>query len=93
MTTDDADLRLDGNAVAGLLAEVFRLEMTLAHAVCAGCGQTGPVAELLRYGHEMGAILRCATCDTAVIRVARTGARHWLDLRGASALRIDGAAP
>ena len=48
MAMDDADRRLDGNAVAGLLAEVFRLEMTLAHAVCAGCGQTGPVAELLR---------------------------------------------
>ena len=90
MTTDDADLRLDGNAVAGLLAEVFRLEMTLAHAVCAGCGQTDPVAELLRYGHEMGAILRCSVCDTPVIRLARTRRAHWLDLRGAVSLRMPG---
>ena len=87
---DDADLRLDGNAVAGLLAEVFRSEMTLAHAVCAGCGRTGPVAELLRYGHEMGAILRCPGCDTPVIRLARTRRAHWLDLRGALCLRITG---
>ena len=90
MTTDDADRRLDGNAVAGLLAEVFRSEMTLAHAVCAGCGRTGPVAELLRYGHEMGAILRCPGCDTPVIRLARTRRAHWLDLRGAVSLRITG---
>ncbi|MDP9362738.1 MAG: DUF6510 family protein [Chloroflexota bacterium] len=88
---DDADRRLDGNAAGGLLAEVFRVEMTAAYAFCAGCGAGAPVGELMRYGHEMGAILRCPGCDTAVIRVARTGDRHWLDLRGASALRIDGA--
>ena len=90
MPIDDADLRLDGNAAAGLLAEVFRREMTLAHAVCAGCGLSGPVAELLRYGHEMGAILRCPGCDTPVIRLARTRSAHWLDLRGALSLRITG---
>ena len=89
MTTDDSDLRFDGNA-AGLLAEVFRLEMTVAHAACAGCGQTGPAGELLRYGHEMGAILRCSVCDTPVIRLARTRRAHWLDLQGAVSLRITG---
>ena len=91
MAIDDADRHLDGNAAGGLLAEVFRAEMTAAFAVCASCDARAPVGELMRYGHEMGVILRCPTCDTAVIRVARTGARHWLDLRGASALRIDGA--
>ena len=84
MTMEDADLRLDGNAAAGLLAEVFRTEMTT-------CGTIAAVAELMRYGHEMGAILRCATCDTAVIRVAMTRGRHWLDLRGARVLRLDAA--
>ena len=88
MTADDADLRLDGNAAAGSLAEVFRLEMTTAVAVCDGCGRTGPAAELMRYGHEMGAILRCPACDTPVIRLARTRRAHWLDLRGAVSLRI-----
>ena len=87
---EDADLRLDGNAAGGLLAEIFRVEMTISVVTCAGCGQSAPVAELMRYGHEMGAILRCAGCDTAVIRVARTRDRHWLDLRGARTLRFDG---
>ena len=35
---DETDLRLDGNAVAGLLAEVFALEATTALVRCAGCG-------------------------------------------------------
>ena len=85
----DRDRHLDGNAAGGLLGEVFRAETTTALVVCAGCGTRGPVAELMRYGHEMGVILRCASCDTAVVRVARTRDRLWLDLRGATSLRLD----
>ena len=85
------DRHLDGNAAGGLLAEVFRAEMTTTLVICAGCGARGPVAELMRYGHEMGTILRCAGCDTAVVRVTRTRDRLWLDLRGAGALRLDAA--
>ena len=86
---DDADRRLDGNAAAGLLAEVFRFEMTTAFTACAGCGALAPVGALMVYRHEMGTILRCPGCDTAIIRLARTRGRYWLDLRGAHVLRID----
>lgn len=91
MTLEDVDLRLDGNAAAGLLAEVFRTEMTTAEVTCNGCGTVAVVAELMHYGHGMGAILRCVRCDAAVIRVVRTGRRHWLDLRGARTLQLDAA--
>jgi len=63
--------------------------MTTAAIACAGCGAAAPLAELMRYGHEMGTILRCAVCDTAVLRLARTPGHHWLDLRGALNLRFD----
>ena len=86
---DETDLRLDGNAAAGLLTEIFRFEMTAVVATCAGCGAVGPVGTLVAYGEPMGAILRCPGCDTAVIRAARTGGRAWLDLRGAGLLRLD----
>ena len=33
-------LMLDGNAVAGLLQEVFGTEMTTTLETCAGCGAT-----------------------------------------------------
>ena len=88
MVKDDADRHLDGNAAGGLLAEVFRVEMTTGETACAGCGAAAPVGELLCYGLEMGAILRCAKCDTAVLRVTSTRGRHWLDLRGARVLRL-----
>lgn len=36
------ELMLDGNAIAGLLQEVFAVEMTTAIGTCAGCGAAGP---------------------------------------------------
>lgn len=88
MIGSDTVRRLDGNAAGGLLAEAFCVEMTTAVVVCAGCGAESVVAELLRYGHAMGAVLRCSACDTAVVRIARTGGRLWLDLRGAVSLHV-----
>jgi Family of unknown function (DUF6510) len=86
---DDTDLRLDGNHAAGLLGEVFALEATAAWTRCDGCGAGSQVGALLAYGHEMGAVLRCPACDTAVVRVSDAGGRRWLDLRGATYLRFD----
>ena len=88
MVPDELDRHLDGNAAGGLLAEVFRFEMSAAHVTCAGCGVVAAVGALMRYGHEMGAILRCPRCDTPVLRLARTRSEYWLDLRGAVSLRI-----
>jgi hypothetical protein len=85
---DDSDLRLDGNAAAGLLAEVFSFDITTAEAVCNGCGLTEPVGALAAYDLEMGAILRCPACGSALIRISRLNSGFWLDLRGMSVLRI-----
>jgi hypothetical protein len=40
---------LDGNAIGGLLHEVFGTDMTDAEATCATCGAAGPVAEAVVY--------------------------------------------
>lgn len=88
MGEGEEQTRLDGNAAAGILAEVFCAEVSTADTVCAGCGATGPVGVLLAYGLEMGAILRCPRCDTAVIRVGATERARWVDLRGAVSLRL-----
>jgi hypothetical protein len=85
---DDADLRLDGNAAAGPLRELFAFDVTTAQVVCAGCGAVAPVGALPAYGLEMGIILRCASCDSALIRVSRIASGYCLDLRGASVLRV-----
>jgi hypothetical protein len=85
---EDNDLILDGNAAGGLLNEVFPFEMTAAEATCGGCGNTKPIGELLLYGHGMGAILRCAGCDTAVLRITHIRGCYRLDLSGINYLRI-----
>ena len=38
MASEQSDMKLDGNAVGGLLAEIFNLEMTAAEGTCGGCG-------------------------------------------------------
>jgi hypothetical protein len=85
---DSHDRHLDGNATAGLLAEIFGREMTTAHAICGGCGVDTPVGGLLDYDPGLGSILRCPACDAALIRVSRVRSGYWLDMRGASVLRI-----
>ena len=35
----DDELRLDGNAAAGTLGEVFSFEVTTAEYTCEGCGR------------------------------------------------------
>ncbi len=85
---NDADLRLDGNAAGGMLNEIFRFEMTAAEATCGACGAMRPVGALLLYQHGMGAILRCADCDTALMRITHIRGCYRLDLSGMTYLRI-----
>jgi len=85
---DDGATRLDGNAAAGLLSEIFCAEPSNAVIICAGCGATAAIGALPVYGLELGAIVRCPHCDTAVLRVGAAGAMLWLDLRGAVSLHV-----
>lgn len=84
----DSNLRLDGNAAGGLLNEIFPFEMTAAEATCAGCGITKPIGELMLYRHGMGSVLRCASCDTALLRITHVRGSYCLDVSGMSYLRI-----
>ena len=85
---DDNNLKLDGNAAGGLLNEIFPFEMTTAESTCGVCGTMKPIGELMLYRHGMGTILRCARCDTALIRITHVRGCYWLDLSGTSCLRI-----
>src|ERR671913_2066469 len=84
---DEGATRLDGNAAAGLLSEVFCGEPSSAVIICAGCGTTAAIGALPAYGLELGAILRCPHCDTAVLRVGAAGARVLVDFPGAGSPR------
>jgi hypothetical protein len=82
------DASLDGNAAAGVLAEVFLPEMTMAVTTCASCGAVRPVGELRAYMQAPGAVLRCVLCGVVQIRMVHAPGRAWLDLRGVQALQM-----
>jgi hypothetical protein len=84
--------KLDGNAAAGILQEIFPFEMTLVQATCTGCGATDVIGALAAYMHGMGTIVRCPSCDTVLIRVAQTRGRTFLDVRGVRVLQISAEA-
>ncbi|HVX47057.1 MAG TPA: DUF6510 family protein [Mycobacteriales bacterium] len=78
----------DGNALAGVLAEVFDVDVTVAVITCDGCGRSGPLAEGRVYDRGLGAVMRCPGCDGILARVVRTPSDLWLDLRGSTSVRI-----
>jgi hypothetical protein len=85
-------LRLDGNAAAGILSELFAPDLTAARATCAGCGATRAVGALVVYAHGMGTVVRCPSCDTVILCVTRTATQVWLDATGARRIIIAASA-
>jgi ribosomal protein S27E len=80
--------KLDGNAAAGTLQEIFPFEMTLVQATCTGCGATNMIGATVVYMHGMGTVIRCPSCDTVLIRVVHAKGRSFLDMRGVRVLQI-----
>ena len=75
---------LDGNAIGGLLLQVFGAEMTTATAVCGHCGAEGQVAELVVYVRAPGTVARCRGCAGVLIVL--------VDLRGVTCVDLLGLA-
>ncbi len=81
-------LMLDGNAIGGLLNEIFSMEMTTSMAQCNHCGVRGEMGSLRAFMHGSDAVLRCPICDSIVMRIVQSPESNYLDLRGATFLRM-----
>jgi hypothetical protein len=81
-------LMLDANATAGLLYEIFGVEMTASASECAHCGNEGEVGTLLAFTQGPGIVLRCSACESVVLRIVQTADEIYLDARGAVYLRL-----
>jgi Family of unknown function (DUF6510) len=77
---------LDGNAIGGLLQEIFGTEMTAAASVCGSCGTSRPVAELVVYQRAPGTVVRCRSCDSVLMVFVRIHDQTCVDLMGLAAL-------
>jgi hypothetical protein len=78
---------LDGNAVAGLLREVFAVEMTTAIGTCGTCGASEPVGAVHVF-RSAGVVMRCPQCDSALVTIVKDDTRVWLGFPGLRTLQV-----
>lgn len=81
------ELMLDGNAIAGMLGEVFAVEMTTATMICGNCGAAG-AAGAMHVFRGAGIVLRCPHCDNALVKIVEGSTRMWMDFGGLRTLEI-----
>jgi uncharacterized protein DUF6510 len=80
-------LMLDGNAIGGLLQEVFAVEMTTAIGTCDACGAAEPVGAMHVY-RGAGVVLRCPQCGAVLATIVGERSRMWIDMRGVRVLEL-----
>ena len=82
------DMMLDGNAVAGLMQELFAVDMTATPAECANCGMVSEMGSLMAFTQAPGSVLRCPSCGQVMLSIVETPNAIHLDIRGVAHLRI-----
>jgi hypothetical protein len=87
MTT--GDLMLDGNAVAGLLADLFGADVTMVPAKCATCGEVNMMGGLRAYVRAPGSVLRCPICGAVMMRVVQTDRTTRVEMQGIAYFRFE----
>lgn len=86
MSIDD-NLVLDGNAIAGLLADVFNgAEVTTALRGCGTCGQLHPIGEHRLY-RGPGYVLRCPGCSDVALTLVDADGHRSIRITGTWSIR------
>ena len=80
-------LMLDGNAVAGLLQEVFAVEMTTAIATCGSCGAADAIGATHVF-RGAGIVMRGPHCDNALGTIVEDDARVWIGFAGVRTVQL-----
>jgi hypothetical protein len=88
MTMQTSEMKVDGNAIGGLLREIFTVEMTTAETTCAGCGSVHAVGQVDVYVNAPGVVVRCPACEQILMLIVRGRGRYWVDLRGTRCLEF-----
>ena len=83
--------RLDGNAIGGVLLELFGAEMTTAIGMCDSCGAREQMARADVYVDAPGIVVRCTHCKAVQLTIVRGPDRTWLNLTGLRSIEIRGA--
>jgi hypothetical protein len=78
---------LDGNAVAGLLRQVFLNEMTTAIVTCHNCGAAEAVGATHVF-HGAGVVMRCPHCHNALVTIVKGDTRMWIGFAGVRTIEV-----
>jgi Family of unknown function (DUF6510) len=87
---DMKEMKLDGNAAAGALEQMFAFEVTTAVGTCANCGAVAPVGSAMVYSQAPGTVVRCPACGAVLLRLASDEGRdrYWLEMMGVRSLEV-----
>lgn len=82
------ELTVDANAIGGLLATLFGVEVTAMSGQCASCNTISLVGTMRTYMRGPGIVVRCPACAEVVLRVVQTPTANLLDVSGARYMRL-----
>jgi hypothetical protein len=71
---------LDGNAMAGVMHDLFARDMTTIGYKCTSCGRTGVAAEMAVYMSGPGTVARCMDCDTILLMLSERHGMYCIDM-------------
>ena len=75
------EVHTDANGVAGLLSEVFAVEVTTVQRRCHSCGAENALGAHRAY-HGAGVVLRCPACSDVAMLIGVAEDRLVLEWRG-----------
>ncbi|WP_243074724.1 DUF6510 family protein [Microbacterium sp. SS28] len=76
---------VDGNALAGILAEFMSADASTLRITCRHCGAHDPMGEVVVERDDAGSIVRCRGCSHTLLVILR-------DAGGGIRLRFEGCA-
>jgi len=81
------DTHLDGNAIGGLMFEMFGRDMTGEVGCCGNCGAISALGSVHVYGRAPGTVLRCPACSNVLMVIARVETAYRLTFEGIAWIR------
>jgi hypothetical protein len=83
------EMKLDGNAIGGMMLDLFGREMTTAVSTCRSCGATGPLGAVDVYMQAPGVVVRCRACESVLMTIVQSSTRTWLGLGGLRVIELE----
>jgi hypothetical protein len=80
--------RVDGNAAAGPLSELFCFDVTAAVGECAHCGSRAVLAEAVAELDDDGVIILCRSCGHTLLTYVHREGERMLVMAGLRSLAL-----